>query len=318
MSVPKVIVTGGDPAGIGPEVALRALADLTNEGIADFVMAGDLPLLRRVADGLSVPLPGVIPAGDAADAEAGRPSAAGGRAAVAAVSTAVDAIRRGEADALVTGPISKEALRLAGFGWPGQTEMLSELTGATDLRVLLMAGKLRVVHVSAHRSLREAIEGVTTPRVLRTIQLADQIGRRMNGRAPRIGVAGLNPHAGEHGILGDEDDRAIVPAVEQARARGADVAGPLSPDSLFPRAVRGAFDVVVAMYHDQGHIPVKLIGGDEGVAITLGLPFLRTSPDHGAAFDVAGTGTARSASMRAAVRVAAQIAARDASPASEA
>ena len=235
-----------------------------------------------------------------------------------AVSTAVEAIRRGEAEALVTGPISKEALRLAGFGWPGQTEMLSELTGAEDLRVLLMAGDLKVVHVSAHRSLRDAIEGVTTQRVLRTIELADEMGRRMSGREPRIAVAGLNPHAGEHGILGDEDDRAIRPAVEQARARGADVAGPLSPDSLFPRAVRGEFDLVVAMYHDQGHIPVKLIGGNEGVSITLGLPFLRTSPDHGAAFDLAGTGTAGWASMRAALRVAAQIAARDPSSASEA
>jgi 4-hydroxythreonine-4-phosphate dehydrogenase len=174
-----------------------------------------------------------------------------------------------------------------------------------------MGPRLRVVHVSAHRSLRDAIDAVTRARVLRTIELADDIGRRLLGRSPRIAVAGLNPHAGEGGILGSEDDAQIRPAVEDARAAGADATGPLSPDSLFPRAAAGEFDLVVAMYHDQGHVPVKLLDPDEGVAITLGLPFLRTSPDHGAAFDLAGTGTASWHSMRAALRAAAEIAARD-------
>jgi 4-hydroxythreonine-4-phosphate dehydrogenase len=227
---------------------------------------------------------------------------------VTAVREAARLVAAGDGDALVTAPVSKEALRLAGYPWPGQTEMLAELCAAGDLRVLLMAGPLRVVHVSAHRSLRDAIDEVTPASVLRTIELADGIGRRLLGRPPRILVAGLNPHAGEHGILGGEDERFIRPAVAQARSRGIDADGPLSADTLFPRAAAGGADLVVAMYHDQGHIPVKLLGRGEGVAVTLGLPFLRMSPDHGAAFDIAGQGLARPGSMTAAIRAAAAAA----------
>jgi 4-hydroxythreonine-4-phosphate dehydrogenase len=223
---------------------------------------------------------------------------------VAAVREAVALVAAG-GDALVTAPVSKQALRLAGYPWPGQTELLADLCGASDLRVLLMAGPLQVVHVSAHLSLREAIDAVTPASVLRTIELADGAGRRLLGRAPRIAVAGLNPHAGEHGILGEEDERFIRPAVVQARCLGIDVDGPLSADTLFPRAAAGGADLAVAMYHDQGHIPVKLLSRDEGVAVTLGLPFLRTSPDHGAAFDLAGQGVARAGSMTAAIAAAA-------------
>ena len=227
---------------------------------------------------------------------------------MASVRGAVRLMAGGAADALVTAPVSKEALRLAGYPWPGQTEMLADLCTASDLRVLLMAGPLRVVHVTAHRSLRAAIDAVTPASVLHTIELADSIGRQLLGRPPRIAVAGLNPHAGEGGILGDEDEQAIRPAVTEARSRGIDASGPLSADSLFPRAAAGGTDLVVAMYHDQGHIPVKLLGRDEGVAVTLGLPFPRMSPDHGAAFDLAGQGVARAGSMTAAVRAAAQAA----------
>ncbi len=227
---------------------------------------------------------------------------------MAAVREAARLVAAGDGDALVTAPVSKEALRLAGYPWPGQTEMLADLCAASDLRVLLLGGPLRVVHVSAHRSLREAIEAVTPAGVLRTVELADGIGRRLLGRPPRIAVAGLNPHAGEHGILGEEDERFIRPAVEQARSRGIDADGPLSADTLFPRAAAGQADLVVAMYHDQGHIPVKLLGRGEGVAVTLGLPFLRMSPDHGAAFDIAGQGVARPGSMTAAIRAAAAAA----------
>jgi 4-hydroxythreonine-4-phosphate dehydrogenase len=227
---------------------------------------------------------------------------------VAAVREAAALLADGAAAALVTAPVSKEALRLAGYPWPGQTEMLADLCGASDLRVLLMGGSLRVVHVSAHRALRQAIDAVTPASVLRTIELADGIGRRLLGGPPRIAVAGLNPHAGERGLLGQEDERYIRPAVEQARSRGIDAAGPLSADTLFPRAAAGQADLVVAMYHDQGHIPVKLLGRGEGVAVTLGLPFLRMSPDHGAAFDIAGQGVARLGSMTAAIRAAAAAA----------
>jgi 4-hydroxythreonine-4-phosphate dehydrogenase len=287
---PHLLITSGDPAGIGPELVRRALADPQLRELAKFTVLG------QQAGAAVVP--------------AGRPSAAGGRAAVAAVREAAALLADGTADALVTAPVSKEALRLAGYPWPGQTEMLADLCGASDLRVLLMGGPLRVVHVSAHRTLRQAIGAVTLASVLRTIELGDRFGRRLLGRPPRIAVAGLNPHAGEHGILGQEDERFIRPAVGQARSRGIDADGPLSADTLFPRAAAGQADLVVAMYHDQGHIPVKLLGQGEGVAVTLGLPFLRMSPDHGAAFDIAGQGVARLGSMTAAIRAAVAAAGR--------
>lgn len=287
---PHLLITSGDPAGIGPELVRRALADPQLRELAEFTVLG------QQAGAAVVP--------------AGRPSAAGGRAAVAAVREAAALLADGTADALVTAPVSKEALRLAGYPWPGQTEMLADLCGASDLRVLLMGGPLRVVHVSAHRTLRQAIGAVTLASVLRTIELGDRFGRRLLGRPPRIAVAGLNPHAGEHGILGQEDERFIRPAVDQARSRGIDADGPLSADTLFPRAAAGQADLVVAMYHDQGHIPVKLLGQGEGVAVTLGLPFLRMSPDHGAAFDIAGQGVARLGSMTAAIRAAVAAAGR--------
>jgi 4-hydroxythreonine-4-phosphate dehydrogenase len=310
---PRVLITSGDPGGVGPELVLRALADPGCAGLAEFTVVGNPADFAQPAAALGVRLPGIHPAGrpgggpdsGAGPVPVGRPSAAGGQAAVAAVQEAVRLMASGDGDVLVTAPVSKAALRLAGHPWPGQTEMLADLCGAPDLRVLLMSGPLRVVHVSAHCSLRAAIDAVTTASVLRTLELGDAIGRRLLGRPPRIAVAGLNPHAGEHGILGGEDERFIRPAIEQARSRGMNVDGPWSADTLFPQAVAGQADVVVAMYHDQGHIPVKLLGRDEGVAVTLGLPFLRMSPDHGAAFDIAGQGVARPGSMAAAIRAAA-------------
>jgi 4-phospho-D-threonate 3-dehydrogenase / 4-phospho-D-erythronate 3-dehydrogenase len=305
MRQPRVLVTSGDPGGVGPELILRALADPEIGGLADFTVVGSPADLRRDAEALGLTAPRIVPVSGLSGAPVGRPSAEGARAAVAAVQTAVRLMAEHGADALVTAPVSKEALRLGGYPWPGQTEMLADLCAVGDLRVLLMAGPLRVVHVTAHRSLRNAIDAVTTASVLRTIELADDIGRRLLGRPPRVAVAGLNPHAGEHGILGDEDEEVIRPAVAEARSRGIDASGPLSADTLFPRAAAGGTDLVVAMYHDQGHIPVKLLGPDEGVAVTLGLPFLRMSPDHGAAFDIAGQGVARPGSMKAAMRAAA-------------
>ena len=177
--------------------------------------------------------------------------------------------------------------------------------------MLLTSGRLRVVHVTTHRSLRSAIEAVTEGRVRKTIELAHEAGRRLGFEEPRLGVAGLNPHAGEGGLFGDEEGREISPAVEAARRDGVDVSGPWPADTLFWRAANGEFDLVVAMYHDQGHVPVKLAGFDEGVNVTLGLPILRTSVDHGTAFDIAGRGVARWQSMAAAIRVAAEMVARD-------
>ena len=298
MRTPRVLVTSGDPGGVGPELVLRALADPHVAGLADFTVIGDPAHFQRDAAALGLPLPSILPAtepdagpgaradggpagdppGHAPEVPRGRPSAEGGQAAVASVRAAARLMAGGAADALVTAPVSKEALRLAGYQWPGQTEMLAELCTASDLRVLLMAGPLRVVHVTAHRSLRAAIDAVTPASVLRTIELADSIGRRLLGRPPRVAVAGLNPHAGEGGILGDEDEQAIRPAITEARSRGIDASGPLSADSLFPRAAAGGTDLVVAMYHDQGHIPGQAArpgrgcGGHPGPAVPADVP----------------------------------------------
>jgi 4-hydroxythreonine-4-phosphate dehydrogenase len=306
--LPRLVVSSGDPAGIGPEVTVKALARPEVRSLAEICVVGDPQVLRRTASRLGLPLPGCIEAaGEGSNVEIGKLSAAAGSAAIAAVRRAVELVQRGDYGGLVTAPINKEALRLAGFGWPGHTELLADLTGAGDVRMLLVSDRLKVVHVTTHRSLRAAIEACTRDRVLRTIELGAEAGRRLGHRAPRIGVAGLNPHAGEGGLFGDEESREIMPAVEAARNAGFEVSGPWPADTLFWRAARGEFDVVVATYHDQGHIPVKLGGFDEGVNVTLGLPFPRTSVDHGTAFDIAGRGVARWQSMAAAIRIGAQL-----------
>jgi len=304
----SLVISAGDPAGIGPEVTVKALAQPEVRELADLVVTGDPAQLAEVARALGLPpVPRVEPAGSADGVEPGRLSAAGGHAAVAAVRRAVELISSGAAAALVTGPINKEALRLAGYHWPGHTEMLADLCGVSQVRMLLVGERLRVCHVTTHRSLRSAIEAATRVRVLETIEMTAAGARRLGFERPRIGVAGLNPHAGEGGLFGDEELREIAPAVEDARAAGIDASGPWPPDTLFWRAAGGEFDFVVAMYHDQGHIPVKLAGFDAGVNVTLGLPFLRTSVDHGTAFDIAGQGVARWQSMAAAIRVAALV-----------
>ncbi|HEY7199313.1 MAG TPA: 4-hydroxythreonine-4-phosphate dehydrogenase PdxA [Candidatus Dormibacteraeota bacterium] len=306
---PRLVVSAGDPAGIGPEVTVKALARPEVRALALLAAAGDPDQLRATAGRLGLPAPERMEAaGDARSVRPGHLSAEGGAAAVAAVRRAVELVRAGAYDGLVTAPINKEAMRLAGFPWPGHTELLAELAGAADVRMLLVTDALRVVHVTTHRSLRSAIEAATRDRVLRTIELGAEGARRLGFERPRVAVAGINPHAGEGGLFGDEEAREIAPAVEAARAAGIDASGPWPPDTLFWRAARGDFDLVVAMYHDQGHIPVKLGGFDEGVNVTLGLPFPRASVDHGTAFDIAGQGVARWQSMAAAIRVAAELA----------
>lgn len=287
---------------------MKAAAQPQVAELAELIVTGDSALLGATARALKLPLVlRVVAAGDASEVRPGRLSAEGGRAAVAAVERAVQLINQGEADALVTAPINKEALRLAGYPWPGHTEMLADLTRTKDVRMLLTTGRLRVVHVSTHRSLRSAVDAVTRQRVLRTIQLADEAGQMLGVPKPRIGVAGLNPHAGESGLFGDEEQREIMPAVEDATRQGINVSGPWPADTLFWQAANGEFDLVVAMYHDQGHIPVKLMGFDTGVNMSLGLPIVRTSVDHGTAFDIAGQGIARWESMAAAIALAANI-----------
>jgi 4-hydroxythreonine-4-phosphate dehydrogenase len=307
--------------GIGPEVVARAAASPEVRRACRPVVVGDAAVLARAAAlcGVTPDVPVVDPlAGepgrpDLAALPLGRVSPEAGRASIAYVLRAIDMALHGEAAGIVTAPINKEAMNLAGYRYAGHTELLAERTGAREAAMMLVTenaqGVLRVVHVTTHVALERVPALVTAERLATVIQLAWETSRRFGVAAPRVAVAGLNPHAGEGGLFGDQEARTVAPAVAAARARGWDVSGPWPPDTVFARAYRGRFDCVVAMYHDQGHIPIKMIGFDEGVNISLGLPIVRTSVDHGTAFDIAGQGIARPASMIQSAVLAAQLAA---------
>ncbi|HXF60357.1 MAG TPA: 4-hydroxythreonine-4-phosphate dehydrogenase PdxA [Caldilineaceae bacterium] len=325
---PLLAITLGDPAGIGPEVIVKALNRPQLAGRCRPLVVGDRRILARAAAQVGRPnqpfqvvtqpaqgdfAPGVITVLDLHNADPdeiapGRLSAAAGRAAVEAVFAACDLAMAGDVDGVVTAPLNKEAMHLAGFRYPGHTELLAERTGAKRVSMLLVGPALRVVHVSTHVSLAEAIRRVTPERVREVIDLAHRACLALGIERPRIAVAGLNPHASEGGLFGDEEARAVAPAVAAARQDGLAVSDPLPPDTVFLRAVKGEFDIVVAMYHDQGHIPMKLLAFDSGVNVSIGLPIIRTSVDHGTAFDIAGTGQANDESMAAAIEVAVQMA----------
>jgi 4-hydroxythreonine-4-phosphate dehydrogenase len=325
--LPLLGLTLGDPAGVGPEIIVKALGapwvyerarplvigDPEAVRAAAALLGADVEVAELEEGGLAAwrPARGRIDVLAAARAEPGSVrygelSAEAGRVGVVAVESAVRLAQRGAIDAIVTAPLNKEAIALAGYSYPGHTEILAEMTGGRAA-MLLVTGALRVVHVSTHVALREAIGLLSEERVLATIRLAHAAGAALGIAQPRVAVAGLNPHAGESGRFGREDIDVIAPAVERARAEGIDARGPMPPDTVFFRASRGQFDLVVAMYHDQGHIPVKLLGFDEGVNVTIGLPIVRTSVDHGTAFDIAGHGVARPDSMLRAIEVALQL-----------
>jgi 4-hydroxythreonine-4-phosphate dehydrogenase len=326
--LPLLAITLGDPAGIGPEVLLKTLQHADVFTRCRPLVLGDRRILERAAPWVGAtdltyelvedPAGGHYRAGsvtllDMANAAPdacpiGQISAAAGRAAVEYVFRACDLAMAGVADAVVTAPLNKAAMNLAGFAYAGHTELLTERTGATQVSMLLVGPQLRVVHVSTHVALAEAIRRVTPERVLATIELAQRSCVALGIAAPRIAVAGLNPHASEGGLFGDQEERAVVPAITAARARGWDVSDPQPPDTVFLRATKGAYDIVVAMYHDQGHIPMKLLAFDSGVNVSVGLPIIRTSVDHGTAFDIAGTGVAGETSMLAAIDVALRMA----------
>jgi 4-phospho-D-threonate 3-dehydrogenase / 4-phospho-D-erythronate 3-dehydrogenase len=325
---PLIAITTGDPAGIGPEVVLKALAHPSVYAQCRPLVVGDVRALRRALTWLpdldltvhvvSQPAEGTYVAGtvdildlhdvDPDECPVGEISSAGGRAAVDAVFHACDLALSGAVDAMATAPLNKAAMNLAGFHYAGHTELLTERTGATRVSMLLIGEGLRVVHISTHVSLAEAIRRVTLERVEAVIDIAAQSCAALGIAAPRIAIAGLNPHAGEGGLFGDEEERFIRPAIAAARQRGLNVSDPQPPDTVFLRAKKGEFDIVVAMYHDQGHIPMKLLAFDSGVNVSVGLPIVRTSVDHGSAFDIAGTGRASEASMLAALDVAVQMA----------
>jgi 4-hydroxythreonine-4-phosphate dehydrogenase len=318
---PPIVITMGDPSGVGPEVTVKALAALPPAERADFAIVGDRAVLARAiaASGVSLALrdpadrshPGValidVPVEGLPD-RFGVLSPRCGEAVFHYIRTAVEMARAGTAAGIVTAPINKEALNAAGHHYDGHTGLLAHLTGSRASWMLLASERLNVIHVSTHVALRTAIERATPERVLETIRIGDRHMRRMGLAAPRIAVAGINPHCGEHGLFGTEDDEQIAPAVAAARAEGIDVAGPISADTVFHRAYNGAFDLVVAQYHDQGHIPIKLVAFDTAVNTSLGLPIDRASVDHGTAFDIAGTGKANHVNMLSALGYARRLA----------
>jgi 4-hydroxythreonine-4-phosphate dehydrogenase len=306
MSQP-IAITMGDPSGIGPEIIAKLAAEPSRPNAPLLVIGDEGAMSRALAEaGAPANAVRVLQAGHPlpADLPIGQIDARSGAAAYGYVERAVDLALAGEVAALVTAPISKEALRLAGIGYPGHTEILADRCGVTDFAMMLANDELRVLLVSIHLSLADAIAAVTSEAERRAIRLAHEACRAFGIAAPRVAVAGLNPHAGENGLFGREEAEIITPAIAAARREGIDASGPWPGDTVFMRARRGDFDIVVAQYHDQGLIPVKYLGVDKGVNITVGLPFVRTSVDHGTAFDIAGKGVADPASLIEAVRMA--------------
>jgi 4-hydroxythreonine-4-phosphate dehydrogenase len=337
MDRPILGITMGDPASIGAEIAAKALAEAPvyqkarpfvigdRNCMADALRITKLPLtihpIAKVADSrFAVGSIDVLDLAnvDMAKLEYGKVSAMCGKASVEYIERGIDMALAKEIDAVVTGPIHKESINQAGCPHPGHTEIFGARTGTKDYAMMLLGGDLRVVHVSTHVSLRQAIERTRKPRILTVIRLANRALKALGIVEPKIAVAGLNPHAGEHGLFGDEEIKEIIPAIEEAKAEGIRVDGPIAPDTVFGRTRGGLYDIVVCMYHDQGHIPLKTLGftfdkaaqkwtSVAGVNVTLGLPIIRASVDHGTAFGKAGKGTAAHDSMLDAIDVAVKL-----------
>ena len=320
---PLIGITMGDAAGVGPEIIAKALGHPEIYGFCRPLVIGDARRLRKAAQIASAPVeikavqeissagfrPGEIDCLDLAvipdDLPFGKISAAAGEGAYRFIARAVALALDGSIEAICTAPLNKEALQKAGHLYPGHTELLAHLSGTKEVSMMLAAPKLRVIHVTAHLGLLDAIATIEPGLVERTIRRGHEALVRAGIAHPRIGLCGINPHAGEHGLFGrGEEEEKLEPAVKAARQSGIDVQGPLPADTLFFRAARGDFDLVVANYHDQGHGPVKVLGLEAGVNITVGLPFVRTSVDHGTAFDIAGTGKADERSLIEALRQA--------------
>ena len=326
MTQPVVAITMGDGAGVGPEIIMKIHADERIFEECRPLVIGDARRLREAGEIVASELEvnAVSDPGDAeyepgrvtcldldllpADLPWGELSKDAGEAAYRYIACAVQLAMSGRADAICTAPLNKEALHSAGRRYPGHTELLAELTGTEEVSMMLSTPKLKVIHVTTHVGLIDAIERIEPGLVYRTIKRGHTAMGAALERTPRIAACGINPHAGEHGLFGrGEEEEKIEPAVQRAALEGIDVAGPLPADTTFFRAVRGDFDLVVAMYHDQGHGPIKALGVDAGVNVTVGLPVIRTSVDHGTAFDIAGQGVVDEASMREALRQAVEL-----------
>lgn len=324
---PRVAITMGDPAGVGSEVVVKALANESVYSIVSPVVIGDAARLRRAAQicGIEVEVESVACPGDAAasrdriqcidlanvpsELPFGEVAAAGGEAAFQYIKTAATLASNNEVSAICTAPLNKEALHLAGHMFPGHTELLASLTGTEEVSMLLVSPELKVIHVTTHIGILDAVERINPALIERTVRRGGELLKLAGIPNPRIAVCGINPHAGENGLFGrGEEVEKIVPAMEKLQSEGWAIQGPLPADTLFFRARRGDFDLVVAMYHDQGHGPVKVLGLEVGVNVTVGLPFVRTSVDHGTAFDIAGTGKADPQSLIEALKQAALLA----------
>lgn len=328
MSIPTIGITMGDAAGVGPEIIAKTLAAPAWYEQCRPIVIGDASIMERAVELVGSPqrvrivehLDGWKPAPASLDvidlhllspAEVpfGKLSAKAGDAAFRYIERANRLALDGNLDAVCTAPLNKEALHMGGHNYPGHTEILAELSATKEFAMMLTAPKLRVIHVTTHIGLLDAIKKITPERVYTVIKLAHETLSRAGIERPHIGVCGINPHAGEHGLFGyGEEEKQIEPGVARAQAEGIYVEGPLPADTLFFRAGRGDFDIVVAMYHDQGHGPIKVLGLEAGVNITVGLPYIRTSVDHGTAFDIAGTGTADERSMGEALKDAIELA----------
>jgi 4-hydroxythreonine-4-phosphate dehydrogenase len=327
MVKPVIGITMGDPAGVGPEVCAKALVTPEIRSIADCVVIGDRRSLRQglkaaKIEGIEINAikdiagarfeRGVIDVIDLENVDPrlkiGQVSKAAGKAAMEYLEKAIQLAKDGRIDAITTAPINKEAIHKAGYKFHGHTEILAERTGSKNYAMMFVSEKLWVMLVTTHLPLREVSKHLDKGKILNRIKLAHETLYKLRGRKPRIGVAGLNPHAGESGIFGDEELKVIKPAVDEAKKLGIDVKGPISPDAIFNLAVGGVFDIVIAMYHDQGLIPLKLLAFNHSVNVTVGLPIIRTSVDHGTGFDIAGKGWANPSSLIEAIKVAVSFA----------
>ena len=321
-------ITMGDPCGIGPEIVLKALQSPAIRRIANYVIIGNRKVLDHTAKALKIPaiyqtisyLPKIenlkqpvslLSIGNFKSnlMKQHRPTAEGGELSVQCVIRGINFAMSGHINALVTAPICKEAIHLGGYGYPGHTEMLHIFSGAERVVMLMAGGKLRVAFATTHIALKDVPQSITIEDILGTITITNSgLKQHFGISKPRIAVCGLNPHAGEEGIFGDEERKVIIPAIEKAKKKGIQCDGPVSADTVFYKALKGTYDVVVAIYHDQGAIPLKLHAFETGANITLGIPFVRTSPDHGTAYDIAGKGVANPRSMMEAIKMAVKMA----------
>ncbi|GGI16996.1 4-hydroxythreonine-4-phosphate dehydrogenase PdxA [Gottfriedia solisilvae] len=326
-TLPVVGITMGDPAGVGPEIILKSLNTKEVYQQCRPIVIGDARILDRAQQFVNTNLEIITieDIGEAAyeagkvycldmnlvpaDLPIGQVSAEAGHAAFEFLRKAIELANEGKIDAICTAPLNKEALHKGGHIYPGHTEILAELTNTNDFSMMLSAPNLKVIHVTTHVGIIDAVKMINPERVYKVIKLADETLKKAGYTNPKIAVCGINPHAGENGLFGyGEEEEKVIPGVEKAALEGINVVGPLPADTLFFRTVRGDFDIVVAMYHDQGHGPVKVLGLDAGVNITVGLPIIRTSVDHGTAFDIAGKGIADEKSLQEAIRQAIELA----------